>query len=104
LTFTQLAPRTPVLLVWIVGIGLAASRWQRHPRVSALATVALARAMLLTLGNVGFTVSLPFMARTQNVGQIGLLSTVVGVVTFVVDAVLWGLVLAAIFGWRKTDD
>jgi len=84
--------QSPVLLVMVVGAVVAITRWRRHPTVSALALSAMLIAALALLTG-------PIIS--------GVLCTVMGwrvliceLVTATPYAVVWGLLLAAVFGWR----
>jgi hypothetical protein len=92
----------PLLLVWLVGIVLAVTRWQRHPKVSLLALIALVLALLETILNGLLSVWLPMMLTEQGMDsmQIGTVFGVWRFISSIVGAVIWGLVLAAIFRWR----
>ena len=86
--------QSPVLLVMVVGAVVAIARWRRHPRVSALVLAAVLIAALTLLTG-------PIIS--------GVLCTVIGwrvltceLVTATPYAVAWGLLLAAVFGWRPT--
>jgi hypothetical protein len=92
----------PLLLVWLVGIVLAVARWQRHPKVSLLALIALVLALLETILNGFLSVWIPVMLTEQGMTsmQIGTAFAIWRFVASLVGAVIWGLVLAAIFRWR----
>ena len=92
----------PVLLIWLVGIVIAAVRWRRHPRVSLLLCLALvllgARALIVPVIRYRVQISdLP-------VGQMGYRFGVLNVVSAVVGAVAWILVLVAAFRERDNHD
>ena len=85
--FTQL----PVYVAWLVGVILAIVRWKKHPSVSLMALIAFV--ILFLLG----TVSLFIAARNGvNLGRPG-----IAFLEALIRAGAWGLVLAAVFGWRK---
>jgi hypothetical protein len=95
-------PQIPLFLVWMVGIVLAVTRWQRHPKVSLLALIALVLALLNSTVN-GFLGALaPVMLTEQGMTatQIGIIFTIWSFIASIVGTVIWGLVLAAIFRWR----
>ena len=92
----------PVILIWLVGIVLAVTRWQRHPKVSLLALIALVLALLETIVNGFLSVWIPVMLTEQGVStaQMGTVFGIWRFISSIVGAVIWGLVLAAIFRWR----
>jgi len=81
----------PVYLVWLVGVILALVGWRKHPSVSLVALIAFVVLSLLALVT-------QIIAPRQGVGW-----GAAGIVFFeaLIRAGVWGLVLAAIFGWRK---
>lgn len=95
-------PQLPLILVWLVGIVLAVTRWQRHPKVSMLALIALILTLLETIVSNFLSIWLPIMLTEQGTSatQIGTIFGVWRFIASLVGAVIWGLVLAAIFRWR----
>jgi hypothetical protein len=95
--------RIPVFLVWVVGIVLAVITWSKHAKVSLLTIIAIVT--FGVLGLISNTLSVWLPLRMHDYGwtpsRIGMILTVVGVVQSLVSAVLWGLLIAAIFGWRS---
>ncbi len=71
---TTMAVIAPLVIVWLVGIGLALSRWRRHP---------------LTLQERGWTMT-----------QIGSMLMLISAVSALIDISVWVLLLCAIFGGR----
>jgi hypothetical protein len=89
--FVAILTQTPVLLVWLVGVILAIVGWKKHPSVSLVAVIAIVILFLLAVvtelaavrnGLNGFRPGVAFLEELIRAGA-------------------WGLVLAAIFGWRK---
>ncbi len=100
-----LLAQLPVYLVLLVGIILAAVTWQKHPRVSLLATGGLGLILLTALVSNFFGSNLPLYLHIR-----GLPARLMGVVLLVVNlarslltAAGWALVLWAIFGWRRDN-
>ncbi len=96
---------SPVYIVWIVGIVIAAARWTRHPRVSLLAICGL---VVLLIQDSLWTLINPWLQMTVLRGGIRMtqLSLVLGVIGFVgslIRALGWGLVLGALFSTRNTQ-
>ena len=89
--FVAILTQTPVFLVWLVGVILAFVGWKKHPSVSLVALIAFVILFLLEL------VSLIITARNGfNGSRPGL-----AFLEALIRAGAWGLVLAAVFGWRK---
>lgn len=105
-TLTSLLFHLPVALVWLVGVAFALLFWQRHPRVSLLTVVAIALLFLDTLADTILNVAVPlsFYSQGMSATQIGLFFAAKNAITSIVAAIAWGLLIAAIFGWRKTSE
>jgi hypothetical protein len=99
----QYLTQIPVLLAWLVGIILAIVYWRKHPRVSLLTLIAIVALLAKSLIGSAVAMWLPITLREQGwvASQIGVILVVIGIVQSLVSAVLWGLLLAAIFGWRS---
>lgn len=95
----------PLLLVWLVGIILAGVYWRRNPVVSLLALVAISMLFLESLVATYLNLWLPVMLsqRGWGAGRIGTFLAAKGLLQSVMSAVAWGLLIAAIFGWRKAE-
>ncbi|MCB0214298.1 MAG: hypothetical protein KDJ52_33475 [Anaerolineae bacterium] len=105
-TLTSFASQLPVILVWLAGFIMAIVFWRRHPRVSLLTVIAMVGFFINTL--VGTYISL-WLPRMQPQGwsmeQIGMAFAVSGFIRAFISAILWGLLLVAVFGWRgKSPD
>jgi len=92
----------PVIIVWVIGIALALSRWRRHPRVSQFALIACAVMIINTVASRSLTVWLPLAMRDYGwtTVQIGSIFAAIGIITALISATAWALVICAIFGWR----
>jgi len=92
----------PVIIVWVIGIALALSRWWRRPRVSQFALIACAVMIINTVASRSLTVWLPLAMRDYGwtTVQIGSIFTAIGIITALISATAWALVICAIFGWR----
>ncbi|MFP4345427.1 MAG: hypothetical protein ACLFU8_12100 [Anaerolineales bacterium] len=93
----------PLIIVWIVGIVIALTSWQKHPQISLYAVIGLGLLLLRGLVVTGVNVWLPISMyrRGMDVTRIGVISTVVGVVSALVASVGWVLILLAIFRYRN---
>jgi len=101
-TLSVLVVSLPVIIVWVIGIALALSRWRRHPQVSRFALIAFAISIVNMVVNRFLTVWLPMTMRDSGwtTTQIGTMFTAIGIITALISATAWALVLCAIFGWR----
>jgi hypothetical protein len=95
----------PIVLVWLIGIILAIVFWNQHPRVSLLSLIALIGLMILTLVGTFLNVWLPMNLDKSGwtVTQMGIRLGIFGFISSLLSAGFWGLLLAAIFGWRKNN-
>ncbi len=92
----------PVIIVWVIGIALALSRWRRHPRVSQFALIACAVMIFNTVASRSLTIWMPLAMRDYGwtAVQIGSFFSAVGIITSLISATAWTLAICAIFGWR----
>ena len=92
---------SPLYLVWLAGIVFAISRWRRHPTVSLLTLVALAVLLLSSvLGVFVFTWLPQFLSDHGWADAIEAIYSLVAIVLNGVQAIAWGMLLLALFGWR----
>jgi hypothetical protein len=101
-TLSVIAISIPVIIVWLIGIALSLSRWRRRPRVSKLALIACAVMIINTVVNRVLTIWMPLAMRDYGwtSAQIGSIFTAIGIITALISAAAWALVICAIFGWR----
>ena len=97
-----LAPRIPLLLVFLAGLIVAIRRRDRHPHISRLAGIFFGGSLLMSI--VGSFLSLwpLFATRTFDIpmARIGIISSVIVFFTVLIDAALIVVVIYAIFGER----
>lgn len=100
---SQYLIQSPVYLVWIAGIVLAIARWRRHPTVSLLTLASLVLFSARSLIGTFLNVWLPITLHEQGIGaeRIGVFLAARGVISALVAALAWGLLIAAVFGWRR---
>ncbi len=100
--FSQMAIQMPVLLIYLVGIGLAVIFWRRYPRAAKFTLVAM---LLLLLNFVGQRAASVYVAYVMGPGvqaqRLGWLMTGSAFIGAWVQAVALGLLLAAIFSRRE---
>jgi hypothetical protein len=110
IVFQSLLPtillQIPVFLVMLAGVILALVYWQRNAKVSLLVIAALVLSFIVRIGSALQSMLLPFLINTRGWGfrQVGWLGGCLGIVWSVLSAVDLGLLLGAVFGWRKGSD
>ena len=97
---TSLLTQAPVLLVMLIGLVLALTRWRRHPRASAFLAAGIAILFLGVLFGAMLNGALPWLASRTGGSRLGALVGAVSLVRSFVTAGAWGLVLAAVFADR----
>jgi hypothetical protein len=99
----QFAIQTPLVLVWIVGIGLSLVHWRRYPRIASVTCIACALFIVDALVGTLISIALPsvLVERGQSAAQIGGVFAAVGAARALFHAVLWAAILYAIFGGRR---
>lgn len=101
-TFSVYLTQLPVYLVWIVGILLAIINWRRHPRAAQLTLAALFIFFMTSIGGTAISSWLPFTlhARGMAARQMGIVSAIINIIRALFNAFAFGILFAAIFGWR----
>jgi hypothetical protein len=101
--FGSFLPTIPLILVLLVGLGIAITSWSSYPRVAMLVTIALGLELLATLLGIAFSGSIPLLLAQGNLTsrQFGPLALLVGVVLRLLSAAAWVLVLSAVFTGRS---
>lgn len=87
----------PYLLVYGAGIVLALVRWQRHPQVSLCALAAF----LILTGNLLIAAGLQFWAMSSSAIDVGTIYRFAALGRSFLGAAAFGLLIAAVFGWRN---
>jgi len=93
--------QSPILLVWLAGFVVALLRWRRHPTVSLLTVIAIVVYFVAAFS--GTVASQWLFVATRNLGWAvpsWLVTSIAGFVLALLKALAWGLLLAAVFGWR----
>ena len=100
-----LLPYSPLYIAWMVGFVLALARWRRHPRISLLAAWGFALLFLASLAGNYVSVRLPLMlvSKGMPINQLGPWYLGVGVAQSLINAVATGLLIAAVFTGRRSD-
>jgi hypothetical protein len=101
-TLGAIAISTPVIIAWVIGIILALSRWRRHPQVSRFALIAFAISIVNLIVNRFISIWAPMTMRDNGwtATQMGMFFTAFGIITALISAAIWAIVICAIFGWR----
>jgi hypothetical protein len=93
----------PLILIWVIGIVLALSRWRRHPRVSLFAIIAFSVFIvsvivvsILTARATTAMMSSPNLSVNETIPVLG----IIVIIQQLISAVAWAFILGAIFGWR----
>lgn len=90
----------PYYAVWIAGICLCLSRWQRHPKVCAVAMAGFSLLFIESLVGTLFSLYiLPQMLRDSGSRDMWMYY-LVWLVRAIICMGFWCLILVAIFGWR----
>jgi hypothetical protein len=88
-----------IVIIWVIGVVFALSRWRRHPRVSLFALLAFGIMLVSRFQGVLLPPIMMNYGWTED--QIGpIFFTVINLITGLTSAVAWAFVLCAIFGWR----
>jgi hypothetical protein len=101
----QYLAQVPVYLVWLVGIVLAIVHWRRYPQPSLLTLIALVILFLRGLISTFLNTWLPLALHSQGWSVQGTSTFLLAhhIVSTLVAAVAYGLLLAAVFGWRRVS-
>ena len=104
-TLTQLASQIPVYLVLLVGAGVAAARYSRHPQVSGLVIGACLTLIVSSLATMILNLILVrLMSSSGDYRTMGYLMSAVGGAHTILAAVCYGLLIAAAFAGRPAGD
>jgi len=100
--FINLLPYIPLYLVWIIGMVLSSIHRKRHSKVSLLAFISLFTLFVLSLVVVFSETWLPINASIEGLDakEMGMTLYRIKVIAKFMSAVAWGMLIAAIFGWR----
>jgi hypothetical protein len=101
-TISAYLTQLPVYLVWVIGIGLAIVSWRRHPGAAQLTLAALFIFFMTSIGGTAISSWLPLTlhARGMAAQQMGIVSAIISVIRAIFNAFAFGILFAAIFGWR----
>jgi hypothetical protein len=93
----------PIILAYLVGIGVSLAFWGRHPQAAKLAFFGCLVLLLALLVFTPISVLLPMIIfqRTGNTSTIGMAMFGVGLVRSLLYLAGFGLLLAAVFAGRS---
>lgn len=100
---TSFGYQIPVMIVWVVGLVFAISRWERHPQVSQLIVIALGIQFIVSILGIVSGI-LPIYLNSQlglSYGEIGVYSGVLGLINLILRLASWVLLTIALFKERK---
>ena len=101
----NLAYQLPVLIVLLVGLIIAITRWKKNPRVSLLTLLAIILVSGITIVGVFTNSVLPYILYNNSdldYSTIGIIFSVITVLFNLLSAGSWILLLVALFGKKKT--
>jgi hypothetical protein len=95
-------PQTLILLVYLVGIVLALTRWRWHPRASLFTLLAsfLGGASVVAVSTFHFVLQQTMNARSMNMEALRNLSVAINLGSVLVHVIVTSLLLVAIFARR----
>ena len=101
-TLITLTTLMPVVIVWLIGVILAISRWRSHPQVSLFVIIAFVVMMGAAVVSRVTAMWAPMMMRERgwSMSEVGTIITSINIAYALINATAWALVLCAIFGWR----
>ncbi len=102
MSLSGLCWQTPLVIVWIAGIVLAISRWQRHPRVSAAVVIGIA-CMLSASVSRQLLYSLLLPALIRNYADVTIYLQIFAAIDTLIRTAGWATMFLAIFGWREAS-
>ncbi len=98
---TQLAGRSPSLLIYLVGLGLAISFWSRYPKPCLLVFLSMCIALIAIVASTFLFVYLPRAVNDFGHERLGMYFTIVGLIANILHAGAMALLLAAVFVGRS---
>jgi len=102
--FTQLLTTSPVLLVYVIGAVMAIVNLQRYPGAARLTLAGCVLLFVIAVAQA-FAFQYVIFERAQlgwTAANVGVVFTVLGVITSLMHAAGLGLLLAAAFAGRRT--
>lgn len=93
-----LATQSPILIVWGIGVALCFTHWQEHTKIARATLIALCGFITLLIFNAVVTAWLPRLMMDS--GNISLFLIIRGIGNSLLQAILWGILIWAIFAKR----
>lgn len=95
------AVQIPVVLVWSVGLVMAIANWDKHRKAALLTLVSLGVSILnLTVGGY-LSMMIPMRISHSDPSAGYATMMVVTITRYLLSALAWGLILAAVFAGRS---
>ena len=104
-TLANLLTQLPLYLVWIVGIILAITSWQKHRRASLLTLIGLGILLLQALTGALLTPAFVRFLHVRGMGGRMMNLVMIGrsVLAALISTAAWGCILAGIFLPRRSE-
>jgi hypothetical protein len=101
---TSCLAQSPLLLVWVGGLFLALTRWERHPRTSLFIVIAIVLEVVALGSSLFFVTWLIPLLYEQGWGTTNMGLAVAGSTFFhaLLSAIAWGLLIYAVFYGRDS--
>ncbi len=95
--------RIPVILVMLTAIILAIVFWRKHPNVSLFTVIGCGGNLILNLVGTYISTWLPMTLSNRGISysEISVFLGIWSIASSILNMVFWGLIIAAIFGWRN---
>ncbi|MBN1352492.1 hypothetical protein JXJ21_24045 [candidate division KSB1 bacterium] len=97
----EVISKAPLILLFLVGIILAIIFWKRHRGVSLIALIAFLGLLIHAVASIMVHSALVRNDLFYKQGEILHITLIVLFSLSFLSLVCWGLLLGAIFGWRK---
>ncbi|MBX2800649.1 MAG: hypothetical protein KTR31_23415 [Myxococcales bacterium] len=105
MALASMATNLPVVLVWVGGIIVAGLNLQTRRRGAILALCGLIGSLVLWLVMAPLSSLLPpLLIEMDLIEQLGLILGTISFLSSALSAVMWGLLIAAVFVKEPTDD
>lgn len=96
-------PRIPVMLVMLTAIILAIVFWRKHPNVSLFTVIGSGGILIINVISALINIRMQLALVELNVSYSRLEASfqIWTIAYSILNMVFWGLIIAAIFGWRN---
>lgn len=101
LFLSTLLVKLPLFIVWLLALYLSLERWEKHPQVSKLTAIASIIFICLNIIQASLIFVQLNLSRMWTIEQISGLLSAFNFFLAIAEAIAWGLIIKAIFGWRR---